>query len=103
MLITVYCGMSNSKQISFVKKMIDAGEVQQLKDIFDIYPITLLIKHLRTNHKTLTTYLNDVTKFKVGMLARIAEHFQVDPRKITDMIWNQYEQDNKKKPVKRKK
>lgn len=87
--------MSKGKQLSFVKKMIEAGEVQQLKDIFDIYPITLVIAHLRTNHKTLTTYLNDVSKFKVGMLGRIAEYFQVDPRKISDMVWHQYEQNKK--------
>jgi len=95
--------MSNSKQLSFVKKMIEAGEIARLEDIFAIYPITFVIKHLRTNHKTLTTYLNDVSKFKVGMLARIAEYFQVDPRRITDMVWGQYEQDKKRKPVSKRK
>lgn len=83
--------------------MIEAGEIARLQDIFEIYPITLVIKHLRTNHKTLTANLNDVSKFKVGMLARIAEYFQVDPRRITDMVWSQYEQDKKKKPASKRK
>jgi hypothetical protein len=39
----------------------------------------------------------------VGMLARIAEYFQVDPRRITDMVWSQYEQDKKKKPASKRK
>lgn len=82
--------------------MIDKGEITLFKEIFDYYDITPIINHLRTNHATLTGYINNVTRIRIGKIISIAEYFDVDEKKMINMVLNQIIADRKVKKIRNK-
>lgn len=96
------CVMNKEKQLKQIRSMIDKGEITLFKEIFDYYDITPIINHLRTNHATLTGYINNVTRIRIGKIISIAEYFDVDEKKMINLVHNQIYADRKTKKTRNK-
>lgn len=82
--------------------MIDKGEITLFKEIFDYYDITPIINHLRTNHATLTGYITNISQIRMGKIIGIAEYFDVDDKKMINIVYNQIVADRKVKKTRNK-
>lgn len=82
--------------------MIDKSEITLFKEIFDYYDITPIINHLRTNHATLTGYITNVAQIRMGKIISIAEYFDVDEKKMINIVYNQLLADRKVKKSRNK-
>lgn len=96
------CIMNKEKQARQIRSMIDKGEITLFKEIFDYYDITPIINHLRTNHATLTGYITNVSLIRIGKIIQIAEYFDVDERKMINIVYNQILADRKIKRTRHK-
>lgn len=75
--------------------MIDKGEITLFKEIFDYYDITPVINHLKTNHATLTGYITNIGQIRVNKIISIADYFDVDEKKMINIVYNQILADRK--------
>lgn len=91
------CVMNKEKQLKQIRSMIDKGEITLFKEIFDYYDITPIINHLRTNHATLTGYITNASQIRIGKIISIAEYFDVDEKKMINIVYNQVVADRKTK------
>lgn len=89
--------MTKEKQVKLIKRMIESGEIKQLKEIFDYYPITHIIDYLETNHKTLFTHTNDIAQIRAGTVYKIGNYFGVTEEAIMQLVTNQYKSSKPKR------
>lgn len=75
--------------------MIDKGEITLFKEIFDYYDITPVINHLKTNHATLTGYITNIGQIRINKIVSIAGYFDVDEKKMINIVYNQLMADRK--------
>jgi hypothetical protein len=94
--------MNKEKQLKQIRSMIDKGDITLFKEIFDYYDITPIINHLRTNHATLTGYITNIAQIRMGKIISIAEYFDVDERKMINIVYNQLLADRKIKKSRNK-
>lgn len=87
--------MNKEKQQKQIRSMIDKGEITLFKEIFDYYDITPVINHLKTNHATLTGYITNAGNIRMNKIISIAEYFDVDEKKMINIVYNQIVADRK--------
>jgi hypothetical protein len=87
--------MNKEKQLKQIRSMIDKGEITLFKEIFDYYDITPVINHLKTNHATLTGYITNIGQIRVNKIISIADYFDVDEKKMINIVYNQILADRK--------
>ena len=87
--------MNKEKQQKQIRSMIDKGEITLFKEIFDYYDITPVINHLKTNHATLTGYITNIGQIRVNKIISIADYFDVDEKKMINIVYNQILADRK--------
>lgn len=81
--------MKKGKQQDAINTLIESGKIKLFKDIFDYYDITPVIAYLKTNHDTLTGWINNPGMIRVEKSNQIAEYFSVDGMKMLEIIYNQ--------------
>ncbi|MGN6419470.1 MAG: hypothetical protein ACTHMC_18365 [Pseudobacter sp.] len=89
--------MNKEKQQKQIRSMIDKGEITLFKEIFDYYDITPVINHLKTNHATLTGYITNAGLIRMNKIISIADYFDVDEKKMINIVYNQIVADRKNK------
>lgn len=89
--------MAIDKKRENIKNLIEKGHIRIFREILEYYPITPLIKHLKSSHQRLTKYFNDVSLFRFSEVIVIGEYFGVDEKLMFDLVYNQIIEDKKKK------
>ncbi|NML23659.1 hypothetical protein HHL16_22455 [Pseudoflavitalea sp. G-6-1-2] len=89
--------MNKEKRQKLIKQMIDKGDITLFKEIFDFYDITPVILHLKTNHATLTSHINNPSRLRMGKIISIADYFGVDDFKMITIVYNQIQAERKSK------
>ena len=92
--------MAKDKRYTLVKNEISGGHVKTFREIFDIIPKTVVSKDLKIHNVRFNNLLNDVTRFELGDLYRIAALIDIDEKIILDLAHAQYLAEKK---VKKKK
>lgn len=93
--------MSKDKRYSTVKNLISGGYIKSFQEIFDTIPKSVVYKDLGMNSARFNKLLSNVEGFVVKDLLRIAELIEVDGKVILDLVYIQYTQAKKSKPIKK--
>lgn len=88
--------MIKDKRYTVVKNLIDSGHITLFTQIFDILPKSVVYKDLGMNNARFTNLMENVELFVVNDLFRIADLVEIPRMKILEIIFNQFEADNKK-------
>jgi hypothetical protein len=80
--------MEKDRRYSVVKKLIGSGNVNTLKDIFDVLPKTTLARDLGMHHITLNKLLADPEKFTYADTKKIAQLIEVETNAIFQIMLN---------------
>jgi hypothetical protein len=89
--------MAKDKRYTTVKNLILGGYIKTLIEIFDTLPKSVLAKDLGISLDRFTKMINEVERFSVKNLFRIAALLEVDEKAILELIYNQHQQDKKTK------
>lgn len=73
-----------------VKRMIDYGEIKEIKDILEFIPKTVIAIDLNKKPNRIQTLMNKPEEFKFGEIFTIASFCQIDPDKLVSLIKNEY-------------
>lgn len=92
---------NKDKRVGVVRQLIETGHYTKYDDIFILLPVTLLINHLRTNHKRLTKYNANPALFSLEEIFKIAEYLEVSEPKMIELIYNQVLENRKKRKSKK--
>lgn len=92
--------MTKDKRYTLVKNQISGGYVKTFSEIFDIIPKTVVSIDLKIHNVRFNNLLNDVSRFELGDLYRIAALIDVDEKAILDLAHAQYIADKKTKKKK---
>lgn len=95
--------MTKDKRYKTINHLITGGHIKTLIEIFDTLPKSVLAKDLGISLDRFTKMINDVERFSVRNLVRIANLIEVDELKIFTLIHNQIIENRKKKPNSTKK
>jgi hypothetical protein len=80
-----------------IQRLVVEGEIKYFKEIFEYYPITYLVNYLKTNHKTLASYIHKPSLMRFDVAIKIAEFFGIDEKAMFDLIHNQIIAEKKRK------
>jgi hypothetical protein len=72
-----------------IKFLIEAGKIKTIRDIFRFIPKTAVLKDFRINFGRFNNALADPSRFKLSELRTLARLFDVDPRLMVDMAYEQ--------------
>jgi len=89
--------MPKDKRYISVKNLISGGYVKTLAEIFDTIPKSVVAKDLGISLDRFTIMINDVERFNVRKLFRMAQLIEVDEIMILNLIYQQYQIDKKSK------
>jgi hypothetical protein len=89
--------MTKDKRYTLVKNQISGGYVKTFREIFEIIPKTVVSKDLKIHNLRFGNMLNDMARFELGDLYRIAALIEVDEKIILDLAHAQYLADKKGK------
>jgi hypothetical protein len=89
--------MTKDKRYTLVKNQISGGYVKTFSEIFDIIPKTVVSIDLKIHNVRFNNLLNDVSRFELGDLYRIAALIDVDEKTILDLAHTQYLSEKKTK------
>lgn len=89
--------MTRDKRYSTVKKLISGNYIQTLSELFDTVPKSVVAKDLGLNGVRINNLINNVGRFYVKDLFKLAEVVGVDEIEIMKLICNQHAADKKSK------
>ena len=89
--------MTMNKRRNNVKVLIEKGHIHAFREILEYYPITPIVKHLKSSHQRLTKYFNDASLFRFAEVSKIADYFGVDDKLMIDLVYIQIVADKKAK------
>ena len=92
--------MVRDKRYTVVKNLIQSGHITLFSQIFDVVPKSVMYKDLGMNNARFTNLMENVELFVINDLFRIAALIDTDKMKVLEIIFNQYQVDNKKRPKK---
>jgi hypothetical protein len=96
--------MVRDKRYKAVKNLIDTGNIKSLHDIFDYVPKRVVYSDLGVNYTRFLALINNPDRFTLKELITMAGLFEVDPKTMVDIAYNQWFEDKKaKKPHARSK
>jgi hypothetical protein len=82
--------MTKDKRYTTVKNLISGGYIKTFREIFDTIPKSVVARDLGINNVRFSSLLNNIQKFIVKDLFRIAELLEVDEKAVLDLLYNQY-------------
>lgn len=87
--------MTKDKRYKSVNSLISGGYVKTLIEIFDTIPKSVVAKDLGVSLDRFTKMINDVERFGIRNLFRMAQLIEVDEIMILNLIYHQYQADKK--------
>jgi len=72
-----------------VKALIESGHIKSIQDIFQFIPKTTIYRELGINFNRFVRAIVDPSIFRMGELVKLAEIFEVDPKRMIDMAYEQ--------------
>jgi hypothetical protein len=85
------------RRYATIQKLISGNLLGSFREIFDTLPKSVVAKDLGIDLVRFTGMMNDVERFSIRNLFRLAALLEVDPKKILDLIYTQYIADQKGK------
>ena len=92
--------MAKDRRYITVKNLISAGYIKAFREIFDTLPKSVLAKDMGFSNTRMTELMDNVHRFRMEEIFKIAALIEVDEKVMVDLIYNQYAADKK---VKRRK
>lgn len=89
--------MTKDKRYKAVKNLIEVGSIKSLHDIFDYVPKRVVYADLGVNYTRFLALINNPDRFTLKELITMASLFDVDPKTIIDIAYEQYIEDKKGK------
>ncbi|TXJ23509.1 MAG: hypothetical protein E6Q24_17500 [Chitinophagaceae bacterium] len=89
--------MVKDKRYTNVKNLISGGHIKNFKDLFDVIPKTVVAHDLGINNVRFTELMEDVGRYFVKDLFKLAELIEVPEIEVMKLICNQYSTDKKAK------
>lgn len=97
MFAAFLCEMAKDRRYNTVKNLILGGYIKTLIEIFDTLPKSVVAKDLGISLDRFTKMINDVERFSVRNLFRIAALLEVDEKSILNLVYNQFSDKKKAK------
>jgi len=69
--------------------LIGASHIKSIQEIFLFIPKTIVYRKLGVNFNRFDKAILDPSNFKLGELMKLAEIFDVEPKRIIDMAYEQ--------------
>lgn len=89
--------MAKDRRYSTVKNLISGNYIKTFREIFDTVPKSVVAKDLGFNSERINRLMNEVDRFIVKDLFKLASLIEVDEIEIMKLICNQYTTDKKGK------
>jgi hypothetical protein len=90
--------MMKDKRYSTVKNLINAGHVHRFGEIFEHIPKSVVYADLGMNNTRFNDLLDNVEKFNLKDLFRIARLFNITEKQILELVLEEY-LSKPKKPI----
>lgn len=89
--------MAKDRRYNTVKNLITGGYIKTFIEIFDTLPKSVVAQDLGFNNVRMTNLLNNVDRFIMKDVFKLAALIEVDAMDLIRLIYNQYVLDNKNK------
>lgn len=89
--------MTKDKRYKTVYHLISGGHVKTLIEIFDSIPKSVVAKDLGISLDRFTKMINEVDRFSVRNLFRMATLIEVDELMILNLVYHQYQEGKRSK------
>jgi hypothetical protein len=89
--------MPKDRRYKTINQLISTGQLKTLGEIFDTLPKSVVAKDLGISLDRFNKMINDVERFGVRNLFRIAALIEVDEILILNLVYHQYLADKKGK------
>jgi hypothetical protein len=89
--------MELHKAYRITKRLIEAGDIKQLRDIFEILPGTVVAADLGIHYDRLKSMIDTVEDFRLRELYQLAQFIGVEGKVLLHLADIQWEADRKKK------
>ena len=89
--------MAKDKRYNTVKNLISGGYIKTFTEIFDTIPNSVVAQDLGFNSVRMTNLMNNVDRFILKDVIKLADLLEVDAMEILKLIYDQYVIDNKNK------
>ncbi|HSC54478.1 MAG TPA: hypothetical protein VLC98_12685 [Phnomibacter sp.] len=88
--------MVKDKRYKTVNILIEIGKVSEFRDIFEHIPKTKVAEQLGFHFNRITKLIESVKEIKVGDIFLLSDYFEIDSKKMFELIYNQK---NNQKPI----
>lgn len=82
--------MEKDRRYNIVKKLLDSGQINRLKDVIDILPKTKLIQDLGIHHQTFEKCIGAPERFTLGQIYEVASLIESDELETLLLFHNEY-------------
>lgn len=89
--------MAKDKRYITIKNLISAGYIKTFREIFDTLPKSVLAKDMGFSNTRMTELMDNVNRFRLDEIFKIAGLIEVDEKVMVDLVLNQYMVDKKTK------
>lgn len=89
--------MARDARYTTIKNLIDAGYIKSFRDMFPTIPKSVVARDLGMNNARFTILMNDVKRFTLDELYRLAGFLAIDEMKMFELTHQQYSLDKNKK------
>jgi len=89
--------MAKDKRYNTVKNLITGGFLKTFIEIFDIIPKSVVAQDLGFNSVRMNNLMNNVDRFILKDIIKLASLIEVDAMEILKLIYNQYVIDKNKR------
>ena len=100
MIAPFICKMAKDARYTTVKNLISGGYIKTLREMFPTIPKSVLAKDLGISLDRFTNMINDVERFSVKTVFRIAALLEVEGIQVMNLVYHQHQADNKGKKKK---
>ena len=81
--------MAKDKRYNTLKKLIDSSCITNFSELLDVIPKTVIARDLSIHHKTFNSLLNNLDRFMLKDIYRIASLIEVDKWEVLKLFVNE--------------
>ena len=85
------------ERYDIVKNLLDTGSIKEFRQIFLYIPKKIVYSDLGVNYSRFLELIKNTKRFRLEELITLASLFDVDPKTLIDLAYNQYLDDLKGK------
>jgi hypothetical protein len=89
--------MAKDRRYKTINQLISGGHLKTLAEIFDTLPKSVVAKDLGVSLDRFTKMINEVERFSVRNLFRMAALIEVDEILILNLVYHQHQAEKKNK------